>query len=657
MKSDPASVVMTNSQPPNDLFAFSIAFADGLLPPPDVTVSEWADRHRILGRNSAEPGPWRTDRVPYVREIQDNMSAHSGVEMTVLVKAAQGAGTEAILNSIGYRMDCTGGNILFVLPTTGVAKKVSRTRVAPMIEDCPRLREKVAPVRSRSASNTVLMKDYAGGTLLFAGANSASGLRSDPVPNLVMDEEDAYPVDLDGEGSPGELAIQRTATFRNRRIFRVSTPTLLQFSAIWKAFLSGDQRYFHVPCPACGKKQALVWSHKGRPGGVVWPKGKPDEARYQCEHCGELFEEWRKNDILPQGEWIPTAPGNGGGRIRSYQINALYYPYGWPENAWPNLAAKWLRQYRDPVALKTFWNLKLGLPWDDPSEAKVDADTLFGRREQYGPEVPLGACVITAFADVQPDRIECGATAWGPGDQNWALEYLVFPGDTSKTTSEDGKSSPWERLDQWNRSEWLSEYGVSLGISIMGVDSGYNTQTVTQWCAERAQRNIFATKGKEGQRPIYSQKAQRQRGKHPPPQIVGIDTAKEHIYAGFKIVQPGPRFSHFPIAPGFERNYFEMLTAEVRIPNYSKPTPTFEWRKKSAGARNEALDVRVGELWGLNYLVQARLFNLEHELKKLEGGARARAEREQRVSVHGAKEEPKQTMRDLFKPIPMRSDD
>ena len=47
-----------------------------LRPPPHIRVSEWAERHRILGsRASSEPGPWRTSRTPYLREVMDALSA------------------------------------------------------------------------------------------------------------------------------------------------------------------------------------------------------------------------------------------------------------------------------------------------------------------------------------------------------------------------------------------------------------------------------------------------------------------------------------------------------------------------------------------------------------------------------------------------------
>ena len=47
------------------------------------------------------------------------------------------------------------------------------------------------------------------GLLNLAGANSAAGLRSIPIRYLILDEKDAYPGDVEGEGDPSDLAKKR----------------------------------------------------------------------------------------------------------------------------------------------------------------------------------------------------------------------------------------------------------------------------------------------------------------------------------------------------------------------------------------------------------------------------------------------------------------
>lgn len=40
-----------------------------LAPPPDMTISQWADEYRRLSsESSAEPGRWRTAKAPYQKE-------------------------------------------------------------------------------------------------------------------------------------------------------------------------------------------------------------------------------------------------------------------------------------------------------------------------------------------------------------------------------------------------------------------------------------------------------------------------------------------------------------------------------------------------------------------------------------------------------------
>jgi Phage terminase large subunit gpA, ATPase domain/Phage portal protein, lambda family len=80
------------------------AWRRGMLPDPDLTVSEWADQHRWLSsRASAEPGRYRTARTPYLREIMDALSPRHPAQRITFLKAAQVGATEEGNNWIGFR--------------------------------------------------------------------------------------------------------------------------------------------------------------------------------------------------------------------------------------------------------------------------------------------------------------------------------------------------------------------------------------------------------------------------------------------------------------------------------------------------------------------------------------------------------------------------
>jgi Bacteriophage tail assembly protein len=302
------------------------AWREGLTPDPPLTVSEWAERYRMLGtRESAEPGRWRNARTPYLREIMDCLSPTSPVERVVLMKGAQVGGTELGLNWVGYAIHHAPGPMMIVWPTTEMAQRNSKHRIDPLIEESPVLKDIIAPPRSRDSGNTVLMKEFRGGVLVMTGANSAVGLRSMPVRYLFLDEVDAYPLDVDGEGDAIHLAEARTRTFARRKILLVSTPTLSGASIIEREYEASDQRRYFVPCPHCSHRQWLRFER------LRWDRGQPETAAYLCEECEAPIAEhhkprmlerwgmgWRKAPARARGFTCPasTVPGENGARLR-----------------------------------------------------------------------------------------------------------------------------------------------------------------------------------------------------------------------------------------------------------------------------------------------------------------------------------------------------
>ena len=242
-------------------------FASALRPDPELTISEWSDQYRVLSRVSAgEPGRWRTSRTPFLREIMDCLSPSSPYSRVVYMKPAQIGGSEVLLNMLGYIIHYAPGPVMLVEPTVELAKRFSRQRIAPLIENTSVLAERVSDPRERDSGNTILAKEFPGGVLVATGANSSVGLRSMPARFLLMDEVDAYPPSASTgaagteEGDPVDLAIRRTATFANRQIAMVSTPTIAEVSRIEQAYLESDQRKYYVPCPHCGTFQVLRWA-------------------------------------------------------------------------------------------------------------------------------------------------------------------------------------------------------------------------------------------------------------------------------------------------------------------------------------------------------------------------------------------------------------
>jgi len=460
------------------------AWREGLTPDPLLTVSEWSDRHRMLSsKASAEPGRWRTKRTPYLREIMDCLSPTSPVERVVFMAGGQLGKTECGNNWLGYVIHHSPGPMMAVSPTVEMAKRNSKQRIDPLIEESPVLQELISPARSRDSGNTILAKEFRGGVLVMTGANSAVGLRSMPVRYLFLDEVDGYPLDVDGEGDAISLAEARTRTFARRKIFIVSTPTIAGASAIEREYEASDQRRFFLPCPYCSKRQYLRFDQ------LRWHKGRPETAAYLCEACDTPIPEHHKTAMLEAGEWQALAPENGS-KTAGFHLSSLYSPVGW--RSWREIAAAWESavslESGSAAAIKTFKNTELGETWVEEGEAP-DWQRLVERREDYPiGTIPLGGQLLVAGADVQKDRIEASVWAFGRGKESWLIEHRVFMGDTAR-------EAVWQQLAGLLHETWTHASGALLPLVRLALDTGFATQEAYAFVRKVKDSRVMAVKG------------------------------------------------------------------------------------------------------------------------------------------------------------------
>lgn len=566
------------------------AFMDGLRPEQPLTVSEWADKHRRLSsKASAEPGPWRTNRTPYLKEPMDCLSTTSTVQRVVMMFAAQTGKTECGSNWLGYVIAHAPGPMLLVQPTVEMAKRLSKQRLESLISETPCLSERIAPSRSRDSGNTMFSKEFAGGMMLLTGSNSAVGLRSTPCRYIFCDEIDAFPADVDGEGDPVSLAEKRATTFARRKILLTSTPTVKDFSRIEAEYERSDQRRFYVPCPCCDAMQWLKWPQ------LKWEKNDPATASYECEVCRERFAEIHKPAMLRRGEWRATAPSDG--KTAGFQLSGLYSPLGWL--SWADMVDDFLRAKTDAPMLKSFVNTRLAETWEEDFASKVSADVLLERCEPYKAGVlPDGALAVTIGVDVQGgggsagDRLAVSVWAWGRDEEGWLIDHQEIHGDPCRP-------EVWKQLDLLVLHDWEHVSGGKLRADVVAIDSGgHATAEVYQYARERAGAGVIAIKGQSqrGKPPIgkaskvdiNAQGRTLKRGAAVFP--VGGDTVKTTLFGRLKHNERGPGYLHFHAQTGAE--YFEQLTAEKQALRYVKGFPVREWVKKPS-ARNEALDCLV----------------------------------------------------------------
>jgi phage terminase large subunit GpA-like protein len=550
-----------------------------LAPPPTLTISEWADRERYLSPESAaEPGRWSTSRAEYQRGVMDAIS-DPRIETVVIMKGSQVGYTEILANVCGYHIDQDPCPILVIQPSLELAETWSKDRLSPMIRDTPTLRKKVSEVKARDSDNTIRQKIFPGGRLTIIGANAPRGLAARPIRVIVADEVDGYGASAGTEGDPLKLAAKRQITFWNRKSIIGSTPVLKETSLINREWLLSDQRRFYVPCPQCDHAQVLVWSN------VRWDKDaqgnhQADTAHYVCEACGAVWTDVDRWDAINKGQWRAEAVSEAG--IVGFHIPGFLSPWLTLEK----IVREFLNSRHDPESLKVWTNTVLGEPWEEGES--VDPGSMTNRGESYGPDdLPDGIRLLVAGVDVQSDRIEVQILGFGQGEECWAVGYDVVHGSPSEAPA-------WNDLDRLLLEKYTTETGRILRIRAACVDSGgHHANQVFDFCRPRRPRRIFAIKGVAGPKPIWPKRAVRGAiHKRDEVFLIGVDTAKDALYGRIRIPRPGPGYIHFPVGAGFDRAYFDQLTAEKVQTRKREGRPYRVWILPS-GKRNEALDTFV----------------------------------------------------------------
>ena len=569
-------------------------------PPEDLKVSQWAERYRVLSReSSAEAGPWRNDRTPYMVEIMDAFTEPKVTDIAVVAMSQVGK-SEFLLNAIGYIIDQDPASTIFVQPNLEDARKFSKLRIAPMVRDSPRLREKVADVKSRDASNTTLQKSFPGGMLTIVGSQSPSALASTPAKNVLGDEVDRWALSAGSEGDPWDLATARTTTFYNAKRAAVSTPTIKGRSRIEKLYNEGTQERWCSKCPDCGEWHDIVFADikfdfdvvkvgKAKTYNIKW-------LSWCCPSCGTVHSE--KAMRAQPAKWIARNPEALRHGRRSFWINAFSSPW----RSWAVIARKFLEAKDDPQKLKVFYNTILGELWEDRGDL-ADEDTMLSRREDYGiredktpVELPEGVLALTCGVDTQDDRLEYEVVGWGYYRESWGIKKGVIYGDPNE-------DAVWQRLDDLLDHVFRFKNGRGLRISRTFVDSGgHKTQAVYKNCRARTGRQVFAIKGSnQNDAPLTK----------PPSKVnivvngkavaktwlytIGVNAAKADLLKGALLVmEPGPKYCHFPKNPeaGYDYTYFAGLLSETDEVKTERGRTVTVWKKLPGHERNEPLDIR-----------------------------------------------------------------
>lgn len=573
------------------------------LPPDQLSLSQWAEKNIFLSPEySARTGNLKL--YGWQREILDSFTDPT-VETIVVMCGTQLIKTLFIQCVVAYVIAAQPSPMLIVAPKEDDAETFSKERLTPMIRDCPVLADKFG-TKSKNPLNTTTFKRFPGGSLSLVGAGAPGNAARRSICVAALDEIDKYLANVGGEGDFVDLVYERLATYGSRKkLILACSPTKKDTSRIGRAYEQSDQRKPWVKCPNCGESQILKFFTHVKWDNKLPREQRPQTARMECLHCHAPWNDIQRWAAVEKAEWRPSRPFTG---TAGFWINHLYSP--WKSHA--ELTERFLEAKDDRRALQVFVNTNLAELWEEEGEAP-EWEVLRGRSENYpfGDEaiVPMRALFLTAFVDVQDQRLEYEVVGWGRGKENWSVAYGViqkFDGNNNPLPT--STPSLWAELDAVLSREWKHASGSTMPIMIMGVDTGYRPKPVYDFAKRHVQpaygpagikvhapRSVCPTKGSstEALRLLAGVSKEDAARKRQGVRIVSIGTAfaKQELFDNLRIPKPAkdlptPGYCH---NPPYEEDYFRGLCSEKRVlhedgsVSYEKIFP-----------RNEPLDCKVG---------------------------------------------------------------
>lgn len=626
-------------------------------PAPDRNVAEWAEQSRVVSRiESNKPGQWRNDRFPVAVEIMEACSLSDPSTLIAIRGSAQTIKSEIGKNVIGYFIEDNPRGILVILPSGEELTKYERTKLDPMLRACPTLARRVHGIGNTESKKktTVKLKEFRDGTITLTSAGSSKGLQMITVGLIVFEEIAEAPADTDGRGHALDQAIERGTQYEGElKVIIPSTPGMAgetedgkPLCKITELFKDGAQGWIFWKCPHCADHFRMRFSHMAEVDGraVVFApccgsKIEHSEKRkmnltpalggdcaflfcFESQNPANAFP-WKTDadgkiipDVVAAEDFAAAKSRDLEGRDKSFHIWRGQSPF----STWGNVWSKWQKSQNDPIALKVFYQQYLGEPYEaalnKPKDQEIydmrggapDAKTRPIRRGI----IPPWAGFVVMTADLQGDRIEWAAKAYGPNGMIATIDHGIIDRPPFDPAA-------WRDLRRVFDTEWTSSHMRPQRAVKMGVDTGgHNTQEAYRFIMGNP--DVFALKGMTGpsaqHEPLFQ--ASRKGGKlkgirkqtehRVPLTLLNTHQLKKAVYFGltnalesYKTgeLQPGINFFyHDQIDTGFAKQ----LVAENFIIDDTKGTERWE---RIASRANEQLDLEVyayalALMYGLN---------------------------------------------------------
>ena len=562
-----------------------------------VPPEEWAqDIYRL-----PTGGRFRWEFAPYTRAMFKSIFDPNSIE-TSMQLFSRGLKSTVILLAIGYVIDQAPRRILSLWPTNGQGEKWSKDNLCGELLNCtPALSYLGNATGKRITSNTLLHKEFPGGLIDIFGANSPGDMRRAKGSFLYADEIDAIGTEQTDEGDQLAIFNKRGDEYPDTiRVFS-SYPSVQGLSRINARLKDSDHNEWHSTCVECGGEPFVMHRNQLR-----YDIASPEGARLECPRCSALLTDRQRYDMAHRQGYDNWRPRNAFRGKRGYQANALLWPHPVDEKKY---AGGWLqciaqqeidaKQSDNPRrSMRVLVNTVDAEPWDptEDSEKPPEWREIYEAREHYT-DAPRDALFLTAFVDVQLNRLECGWRAWGRNEESWGLDHVVLDGHVRM-------ADVWKSLRKQLARKFPREGGGYLTLGMALVDGGHFAEDVYRFMQELSTNPMPGVSGKcraskgvgQANHPIIDRKwktvARNLKGYH-----IGTWEAKDRIYERLKVKakdgETPEGIMHFN--QRFGEEYCQQLTVETVAISYERGEEVRKYLNAKQ-ARNEAIDIEVGNL-------------------------------------------------------------
>lgn len=642
------------------LYTIEEIFDAALLFISDMLPSEWTEANRVMTTDESPfPGRFSYDKTPYCREIADCAHpSHPSRKIAVQKGGQIGFSAGVIEAVIGWIISQSPGNILFLTGHSDLSEEAV-AKIDSMIDNSG-IRNLIRPSKKSKRNNktgdTNTSKEFPGGKLVSGSAGNHKMLRQRSVRYGFIDDFEAAKNATKESGSTRRMIEQRFAAYYTKmKLFYISTPEVKATSNIEPAFLLGDQRRYHIPCPCCGELIALYWqidvegSDGRKKGGIAYEldaenKAIPESVGYICQKCGGFFDDKNKMELLQAGRWIATAVPKEPD-FYSYHISSLYAPpgmYDWRYYVNQYLEANPPGEAQKKDLHQAFVNLVLGETYEEETVTNKATAIMSNKRPYEIGEVPDKMSIndgngpivlLTLAADLNGTeddaRLDYEVLAHATSGATYSITHgsigTFVPREGQKKFKEDRErftyhhfkdKSVWPILEQVIKTKFKVDSGrPDMSIGITGIDTGHYTQHAYSFldqCPGKGLLNVYGLKGKDVDRYqklmrdayMFSRSKERSKDLY----MVDVNHLKDDLSvymnlrwdSGNDDRQP-PNFMNFPYSANglYEyTNYFSHFEAEKceSAPIKEGQSPAMRWVKINTNVQNHMWDCRVYNL-------------------------------------------------------------